>query len=80
MTQYRPALTDAVPPASFRLIEGGKAGAQRLQWAVSSAVEHYVDIVVATGSIPVPPTIRRRTTVRHCVFLAQTRREEGEER
>ena len=25
--------------------------------AVSSAVEHYVDIVVATGSIPVPPTI-----------------------
>jgi hypothetical protein len=26
-------------------------------WAVSSAVEHYVDIVVATGSIPVPPTI-----------------------
>jgi large subunit ribosomal protein L36 len=28
-------------------------------WAVSSAVEHYVDIVVATGSIPVPPTIRR---------------------
>ena len=28
-------------------------------WAVSSAVEHYVDIVVATGSIPVPPTIHR---------------------
>ena len=27
--------------------------------AVSSAVEHYVDIVVATGSIPVPPTIHR---------------------
>ena len=25
--------------------------------AVSSAVEHYVDIVGVTGSIPVPPTI-----------------------
>ena len=25
-------------------------------WAVSSAVEHYVDIVGVTGSIPVPPT------------------------
>ena len=27
------------------------------QWAVSSAVEHYLDMVGATGSIPVPPTI-----------------------
>jgi ribosomal protein L17 len=26
-------------------------------WAVSSAVEHYVDIVGVTGSIPVPPTM-----------------------
>ena len=33
------------------------AGRITRQWAVSSAVEHYVDIVVATGSIPVPPTI-----------------------
>lgn len=31
-------------------------------WAVSSAVEHYVDIVVVTGSIPVPPTIHRPLT------------------
>ena len=28
-----------------------------LGWAVSSAGEHYVDIVGVTGSIPVPPTI-----------------------
>ena len=27
------------------------------KWAVSSAVEHYVDIVGVTGSIPVTPTI-----------------------
>ncbi len=37
--------------------------------AVSSAVEHYVDIVGVTGSIPVPPTIpagagRRKTTAK----------------
>jgi large subunit ribosomal protein L36 len=37
--------------------EGSQAKKQRPSWAVSSAVEHYVDIVVATGSIPVPPTI-----------------------
>lgn len=30
----------------------------REAWAVSSAVEHYVDIVVVTGSIPVLPTTR----------------------
>ena len=30
---------------------------QPKQWAVSSAVEHHIDIVVVTGSIPVPPTI-----------------------
>lgn len=53
--------TDAVSPASFSLVtwvqrqrHGEIAAAM---WAVSSAVEHYVDIVVATGSIPVPPTI-----------------------
>ena len=34
---------------------GGIKGA----WGVSSAVEHYVDIVVATSSILVPPTIHR---------------------
>src|SRR3546814_5901904 len=28
----------------------------RSQWAVSSAVEHCVDIAGVTGSIPVPPT------------------------
>ena len=52
--------TDAVPPASFSLVLGskkGQGGVAAAKWAVSSAVEHYVDIVVATGSIPVPPTI-----------------------
>src|SRR4249919_166963 len=29
----------------------------QLQWAVSSAVEHYLDMVGVTGSNPVPPTI-----------------------
>ncbi len=29
----------------------------RQQWVVSSAVEHYLDMVGVTGSIPVPPTI-----------------------
>jgi hypothetical protein len=27
------------------------------KWVVSSAVEHYLDMVGVTGSIPVPPTI-----------------------
>ena len=27
-------------------------------WALSSAVEHYLDMVGVTGSIPVVPTIR----------------------
>jgi hypothetical protein len=27
-------------------------------WVVSSAVEHYLDMVGVTGSIPVPPTIQ----------------------
>ena len=34
-------------------------------WAVSSAVEHYVDIVGVTGSIPVSPTIARKGTKQH---------------
>jgi hypothetical protein len=29
----------------------------RQEWARSSAVEHYIDIVVVTGSIPVVPTM-----------------------
>ena len=37
----------------FRPFSGADVTSLR---AVSSAVEHYVDIVVATGSIPVPPT------------------------
>ena len=47
-------------------------------WAVSSAVEHYVDIVVATGSIPVPPTIHRPR--KGALFLtgATTRRDKRE--
>jgi hypothetical protein len=32
----------------------------RQQWVVSSAVEHYLDMVGVTGSIPVPPTIFSR--------------------
>ena len=39
---------------------GAELRASLLARAVSSAVEHYVDIVGVTGSIPVPPTIRRR--------------------
>jgi hypothetical protein len=31
----------------------------RQAWVVSSAVEHYLDMVGVTGSIPVPPTISR---------------------
>jgi hypothetical protein len=30
----------------------------RQAWVVSSAVEHYLDMVGVTGSIPVPPTIQ----------------------
>ena len=29
----------------------------QIEWVVSSAVEHYLDMVGVTGSIPVPPTI-----------------------
>ena len=29
----------------------------KVRWALSSAVEHFVDIEVVTGSIPVVPTI-----------------------
>gem|GEM_PF-5986661 len=35
----------------------------RLKWVVSSAVEHYLDMVGVTGSIPVPPTIFLRTII-----------------
>jgi large subunit ribosomal protein L36 len=38
--------------------------------AVSSAVEHYVDIVVATGSIPVPPTMNFLPLWQACETLA----------
>ena len=48
---YRHADRKAVPDMS-QDVSGITQGR-----AVSSAVEHYVDIVVATGSIPVPPTI-----------------------
>ena len=36
-------------------------------WARSSAVEHYLDMVGVTGSIPVAPTIQRPTE-RHRVM------------
>ena len=48
----------------------------KFKWAVSSAVEHYVDIVVATGSIPVPPTIHSPQGGRSTV--AQMRRDAKE--
>ena len=35
------------------------------QWAVSSAVEHYLDMVGVTGSIPVLPTTARHFGARH---------------
>jgi hypothetical protein len=50
---YRP--TDRRGSARVIFIDTGRKNEGT--WAVSSAVEHYVDIVVATGSIPVPPTI-----------------------
>ena len=31
---------------------------RHIEWAYSSAGEHYIDIVGVTGSIPVTPTIR----------------------
>ena len=43
------------------IISGSKSlidNESRLPRAVSSAVEHYVDIVGVTGSIPVLPTIK----------------------
>jgi hypothetical protein len=44
--------------ASELVVSGPCIGlVRRHEWAVSSAVEHCVDIAVATGSIPVPPTI-----------------------
>ena len=36
-------------------------------WAVSSAVEHYLDMVGVTGSIPVPPTTDK--AVRPCLAV-----------
>src|SRR6056297_156498 len=39
-----------------RLVHSGRPRGRSTR-AVSSAVEHYVDIVGVTGSIPVPPTI-----------------------
>jgi hypothetical protein len=33
-------------------------------WAVSSAVEHYLDMVGVTGSIPVLPTIPHLKPIR----------------
>ena len=50
------------------------AGRITRQWAVSSAVEHYVDIVVATGSIPVPPTISPLSQ-EGTIFKAHARRD-----
>src|SRR5210317_118866 len=50
---YRPAHRRGSPrPVCF----GAVRIVQAIR-AVSSAVEHYVDIVGVTGSIPVPPTI-----------------------
>src|SRR5690606_29244250 len=47
----------AGPPALPRA-EGHRAWPDRVFRAVSSAVEHYLDMVGVTGSNPVPPTTR----------------------
>ena len=78
---YRPPHTDAAPPRPFIWTSGEEAA---VAWAVSSAVEHYVDIVVATGSIPVPPTIisppPAKTGGISFSNAAATRRDDGENR
>ncbi len=51
-TFYRPCDRRGGHSASCSFEQAGNGGR-----AVSSAVEHYVDIVGVTGSIPVPPTI-----------------------
>ena len=65
----------------FRPFSGADVTSLR---AVSSAVEHYVDIVVATGSIPVPPTIisppPAKTGGISFSNAAATRRDDGENR
>ncbi len=35
----------------------GQQLTRQISWAISSAGEHYIDIVGVTGSIPVSPTI-----------------------
>ncbi|CAK0739572.1 hypothetical protein WCLP8_1070014 [uncultured Gammaproteobacteria bacterium] len=39
-------------------------GTATAKWARSSAVEHYVDIVGVTGSIPVAPTIVKASNLK----------------
>ena len=46
--------------------------------AVSSAVEHYVDIVGVTGSIPVPPTMNRSARTKRNHQARRPRRDEGD--
>jgi hypothetical protein len=52
----------ALPPEELADIEGFRSShlPQTIDcgWALSSAVEHYLDMVGVTGSIPVAPTIR----------------------
>ena len=47
-----PPSPDAIEAALTPPLAGG-----RKAWAVSSAGEHYLDMVGAIGSIPIPPTI-----------------------
>src|SRR5678816_2666922 len=54
-------------------------------WAVSSAVEHYLDMVGVTGSIPVLPTSYRsgtgnRTSPRHFAAALRCVRHSGDAR
>ena len=46
-----------VPSRAIRCYDSGPFGlAVKTRRAVSSAVEHYLDMVGVTGSNPVPPT------------------------
>jgi hypothetical protein len=46
-------------------------------WVVSSAVEHYLDMVGVTGSIPVPPTICFSDNVKIALLRGTVRIFEG---
>ena len=50
-----------VPSGAIRCYDSGPFGlAVKTRRAVSSAVEHYLDMVGVTGSNPVPPTNKNK--------------------